>query len=176
MEGKSTDAKKPAASEARTREARGAVAPMSPSQRRIGSRAVGCSSHTCRSTAGQVAEFRKAVTVVEARSCSVSTESISWAFAQLSLALWLVPSPPPEQQRLVPEQLVQRFRSIADLTFPIYVLHFPLLVLSSLAATTLGLFEMSVVLVFLSWFADRYLNEQLPRWKVRRAAMPENTA
>lgn len=47
----------------------------------------------------------------------------------IAVALWLVPSPPPEPQRLVPEQLVQRFRSIADLTFPIYVLHFPLLVL-----------------------------------------------
>lgn len=66
--------------------------------------------------------------------------------------------------------------AVASISYGLYVLHFPLLVLSSLAATTLGLFEMSVVLVFLSWFADRYLNERLPRWKVRRAAMPKNTA
>lgn len=50
------------------------------------------------------------------------------AGAFIAMALWMVPGPPPEHERLVPDELVQRFRAIADLTFPIYVLHFPLLV------------------------------------------------
>lgn len=66
--------------------------------------------------------------------------------------------------------------AVASISYGLYVLHFPLLILSSLAVTTLGLIEMTIVLVLLSWFADRYLNERLPRWKVKRAAMPENTA
>lgn len=47
----------------------------------------------------------------------------------VALGLWLVPANATEGSRLIPSSLVQRVRAVADLTFPIYVLHFPLLVL-----------------------------------------------
>lgn len=43
----------------------------------------------------------------------------------VAVALWLLPSGRPA----VPGGVVDRFRALADLTFPIYVLHFPLLIL-----------------------------------------------
>jgi peptidoglycan/LPS O-acetylase OafA/YrhL len=43
----------------------------------------------------------------------------------VAIALWLLPTGRPA----VPGGMVDRFRVLADLTFPIYVLHFPLLIL-----------------------------------------------
>ena len=47
----------------------------------------------------------------------------------VALALWLTPSWSTEVARPISPELVSRVRRLADLTFPIYVLHFPLLVL-----------------------------------------------
>ncbi len=59
--------------------------------------------------------------------------------------------------------------AVASVSYGLYVLHFPLLIQSSLAASGIGLAAMSMVLLLLSYGADRYLNEHLPRWKSRRS-------
>lgn len=62
----------------------------------------------------------------------------------------------------------------ASISYGIYVLHFPLLIISSLAASTVGLIGMTIVLIALSYVSDRYLNEKLPRWKRPPAALAES--
>lgn len=47
----------------------------------------------------------------------------------VALGIWLVPALSTQGERRIPSVLVRRVRAVADLTFPIYVMHFPLLVL-----------------------------------------------
>ena len=86
--------------------------------------------------------------------------------ALLALALWLLPS---GKVQLKPHPMVTRFRSIADLTFPIYVLHNPLLGLWRYAfghregdAIQLWVAIISVILV--SALIGHYLEKQRPAW------------
>jgi peptidoglycan/LPS O-acetylase OafA/YrhL len=53
-----------------------------------------------------------------------------WAVGlSVALALWLLPPRSAQDGRVVSPVLVRRVRRIADLTFPIYLMHYPLLVL-----------------------------------------------
>lgn len=62
--------------------------------------------------------------------------------------------------------------AVASISYGLYVLHFPLLIQSSLAASAAGLAAMSGILLVLSYGADRSLNAHLPRWKSRPAREP----
>ena len=93
-----------------------------------------------------------------------------WAAAIFVAAgLWLVPPSQLRSALALPSALVGRVRAAADLTFPIYVLHFPLLVLwRALVGTRIGnsaqcALAVSVVLL-ISCALGVLLERQRSRW------------
>lgn len=93
-----------------------------------------------------------------------------WAAAIFVAAgLWLVPPSQLHSALALPSALVGRVRAAADLTFPIYVLHFPLLVLwRALVGTRIGnsaqyALAVSVVLL-ISCALGVLLERQRSRW------------
>ncbi|RZL43248.1 MAG: acyltransferase [Variovorax sp.] len=83
----------------------------------------------------------------------------------VAVALWLLPSGQPA----VHGGLVDRFRVLADLTFPIYVLHFPLLilwrVLFGLRVEDHGQYALALTSVlFVAAILGLALERQRPRW------------
>jgi peptidoglycan/LPS O-acetylase OafA/YrhL len=84
----------------------------------------------------------------------------------VAVALWLLPSGRPA----VPGGLVDRFRALADLTFPIYVLHFPLLILwhvcFGLRPEDHGQYVLALTTVLaVAALLGLALERQRPRWR-----------
>ena len=84
----------------------------------------------------------------------------------VAVALWLLPSGRPT----VPGGLIDRFRALADLTFPIYVLHFPLLILwhvcFGLNAEDRGQYRVALATVLVvAALLGLVLERQRPRWR-----------
>lgn len=87
----------------------------------------------------------------------------------VALGIWLVPALPTQGQRRIPSVLVRRVRAVADLTFPIYVMHFPLLVLwRALFGTQvddLGQYALAVTAAALvSSMLGVFLERKRPMW------------
>lgn len=82
----------------------------------------------------------------------------------VAFGLWLVPPAATEGDQVQPFALIQRVRNLADLTFPIYVLHFPLLILwRTVFGTRLNDFGQYAVAVFTTIVVSSILGVFLER-------------